>query len=299
MFRRLVRERAQSTFQIAKMRKFKNQEEIQYLKLISEILSRGHLQHGRNGNVYNIIGATMRFSLENGTLPLITTKRVAWKTCLKELLWFISGHTDNKILQADDVKIWNGNASREYLDSRGLYNLDENAPYTNCSTNYRGHGVDQLQNIIDTLRNPVERFSRRIILSAWNPQQIDEMALPPCHVLSQFHVNQSKELSCTLYQRSGDIGLGVPFNIASYSFLTHLLGKHCGLKPKELVHFIADAHIYDDHAAPLKEQILRMPEQFPTMSINGTRENIEEYNMNDFQVCNYVCSPAISMEMRV
>jgi len=206
---------------------FSNVEEKQYLGLISKIIKNGELQHGRNGNVYSSIGETMRFSLKDNTIPLLTTKKVAWKTCLKELLWFIKGDTNNKNLKNQNVKIWNGNASREYLDSRNLQYLKEddlgpvyghqwrfwNAQYSKekgCLETYKGKGIDQLQNIIDTLKDPEERYSRRIIMSAWNPEQLNEMALPPCHVLSQFKVTNQNELSCLLYQRSGDVGLGIP-----------------------------------------------------------------------------------------
>jgi thymidylate synthase len=210
-------------------------DENQYLNLIKDILEHGDMVKGRNGFAKTVIGSSMHFSLENNTIPILTTKKVAWKTCLKELLWFIRGSTSNKELQAENVKIWNGNASREFLDSRNLHHLEENdlgpvyghqwrhfnAYYKNCEEDYSGEGVDQLQYIIDNLKNPETRTSRRLVMSAWNPVQLDEMALPPCHVLVQFNVTKQNRLSCSLYQRSGDVGLGVPFNIASYSFLTH------------------------------------------------------------------------------
>jgi len=291
----------------------KNVEELQYLHLISDILNHGEMQYGRNGSVYSKLGVSMRFSLKNNTIPLITTKQVAWKTCLKELLWFIEGNTDNALLQNKNVKIWNGNASREFLDSRGLYKLKENdlgpvyghqwrffnADYIDCKSDYQGKGVDQLQNIINTLQHPTEKYSRRIIMSAWNPQQIEEMALPPCHVLSQFKVNNKDELSCILYQRSGDIGLGVPFNIASYSFLTHILAKHCNLQAKEFIHFIGDAHIYDDHEAVLQEQIKRIPNMFPKVIIQNKYESINDYKISDFIITDYNCHNSLKMNMRV
>ena len=174
----------------------------------------------------------MRFSLQDGTIPLITTKRVAWKTCLKELLWFIRGETDNNILKKQNVHIWNDNASKTFLSSSEIYSIPKkvilgpiyghqwrhfNAPYVDCEKDYKGEGIDQLQMVIDGLQK--DKYSRRLVMSAWNPCQLDEMALPPCHILSQFSVNQKNELSCLVYQRSGDLGLGIPFNIASYSFL--------------------------------------------------------------------------------
>jgi thymidylate synthase len=293
-----------------------NFEEKQYLGLISNILDKGEFQQGRNGNVYSSIGKSMRFSLKNNTMPLLTTKKVAWKTCLKELLWFIKGDTNNKLLKADNVSIWNGNGTREFLDSRRLYHLNEddlgpvyghqwrfwNASYSKkrgCLESYDGKGIDQLQNIIDTLNHPTDKYSRRIIMSAWNPEQLNEMALPPCHVLSQFKVTNENELSCILYQRSGDIGLGIPFNIASYSFLTHLLAKHCNLKAKEFIHFIGDAHIYDDHCDILKQQINREPYSFPQITIDNTYDNINDYEAKDFIIKNYRYHNALKMDMRV
>jgi len=293
-----------------------NLEEKQYLRVISNILDNGEFQKGRNGNVYSSIGESMRFSLKNNTIPLLTTKKVAWKTCLKELLWFIKGNTNNKLLKNDNVSIWNGNGTREFLDSRGLYHLKEddlgpvyghqwrywNASYSKnlgCLENYDGKGIDQLQNVIDLLNHPTDKYSRRIIMSSWNPEQLNEMALPPCHVLSQFKVTNDNELSCILYQRSGDMGLGIPFNIASYSLLTHLLAKHCNLKAKEFIHFIGDAHIYDDHCNILKQQVNRESYPFPQLIIENKYDNINNYEVEDFIVENYYYCDALKMNMRV
>jgi thymidylate synthase len=239
----------------------------------------------------------MRFSLQNGTIPLLTTKKVAWKTCFKELMWFVKGSTSNDELREKKVYIWNDNSSREFLDSRGLTNNREgdlgpvyghqwrhfNAPYENCDTNYSGKGVDQLQNIINELKDPSKRTSRRLVMSAWNPVQLDEMALPPCHILAQFNVRQGKYLSCALYQRSGDVGLGVPFNIASYSFLTHILAKHCDLIADEFVYFLGNAHIYKDHIKPLEMQIDRSFFPFPKLLIKNKYDDIERYTLDDIE----------------
>jgi len=287
-------------------------DENQYLNLISDIINEGEMIVGRNGLTKTVFGSAMHFSLENNTLPLLTTKKVAWKTCLRELLWFIKGSTSNKELQEKNVKIWNGNASREFLDSRGLSNLEENdlgpvyghqwrffnAPYENCETDYSGKGVDQLQYIINQLKDPSTRFSRRLVMSAWNPCQIDEMALPPCHVLVQFNVLTGGKLSCSLYQRSGDVGLGVPFNIASYSFLTHLIAKHCNLKATEFCYYLGNSHIYSDHEIPLTTQLTKTPYNFPTIQIKKQRENIEDYVEEDFEISNYLSHSTIKMEMR-
>lgn len=291
--------------------------ELGYLNLVRNIIKHGAKEVGRNGTTYTKVGAMLRFSLKNQKIPLLTTKKLAWRVCLKELLWFINGDTNNNLLKEQNVKIWNGNGTRKFLDSRGLNYLKENdlgpvyghqwrfwnAPYSRefgCSEDYKGKGIDQLQNVIDEINRSKEtgEASRRIIMSAWNPEQLDEMALPPCHVLSQYHLVNNK-LSCTLYQRSGDVGLGVPFNIASYSFLTHLLAKHCGLEAGQFVHFIGNAHIYDDHIEPLKLQLNNEPYDFPNLEIKEKRENIDDYKFEDFEVKDYKFHKVIKMDMRV
>ena len=286
-------------------------DENQYLQLIRDILEYGEEVEGRNGTTKAVFGSAMSFSLDNGTLPLLTTKKVAWKTCLKELLWFIQGCTDNDVLQKQKVRIWDGNASREFLDSRGLQHLEEgdlgpvyghqwrhfNAEYKTRYDDYTGKGVDQLQYVIDQLKDPEQRSSRRIIMSAWNPCQLNEMALPPCHVLCQFNVIGEK-LSCSLYQRSGDVGLGVPFNIASYSFLTHLLARHCGLQAHEFVYYLGNTHIYDDHYEPLQAQVEKTPYAFPSLSIVNLKDNINDYILSDFVVEDYSHHDVVKMEMR-
>lgn len=287
--------------------------ENQYLQLIRDIIEEGSMETGRNGKTCVVVGSSMYFSLENNVIPLLTTKKVAWKTCLRELLWFVRGQTNNKILTEQKCNIWKGNASREFLDSRGLTHLREddlgpvyghqwrhfNAKYTTCDEDYSGKGVDQLQNIIDLLKNPETRSSRRLVMSAWNPEQLDEMALPPCHILLQFNVTRGNKLSCSMYQRSGDVGLGVPFNIASYSFLTYMIAKHCDLEPYEFVYHIGNAHIYDDHIETLKEQVDRFPLPFPTLKIKEKKEKIEDYNLEDFELSNYVFHEPLKMKMRV
>ena len=286
-------------------------EEFQYINLINDILQHGSLEKGRNGYTKSIFGAAMEFSLENNTLPLLTTKKLAWKTCLKELLWFVQGKTDNEILKQQNVNIWSGNADKEYLKTRNLnYDAGDlgpiyghqwrhfNAEYKNCHTDYSDKGVDQLNNVITLLKDPETRTSRRIILTSWNPQQLDEMALPPCHILCQFNVIHDNKLSCSLYQRSGDIGLGVPFNIASYSFLTHLIAKHCGLEPYKFIYFLGNAHIYDDHINSLETQILRKPYTFPNIDIINVKNDINDYTIDDFKVTNYNYHETIKMNMR-
>ncbi len=287
--------------------------EKQYLNLVKKIIDTGFKEKGRNGNTLSLIGEQMRFSLKDNKLPLLTTKKLAWKSCLKELFWFMSGDTSNETLQKQNVKIWNGNASREFLDSRGLIYLKENdlgpvyghqwrhfnAHYYDSSTSYKNMGVDQLNDVIMQIKESKKTnvMSRRIIMSAWNPQQLNEMALPPCHVLSQFFVRDNT-LSCCLYQRSGDVGLGIPFNIASYSFLTHILAKHCDLEAGEFVHFIGNAHIYEDHKDVLIKQIKREPMEFPTIDIKNKYDDIDSYKFNDILVKNYKHHGKINMDMR-
>lgn len=288
-----------------------NLEEEQYLNLIRDILSEGTLEQGRNGNTKCAFGAAMHFSLDNGAIPILTTKRVAWKTCLKELLWFIRGDTNNEHLQQEGVTIWNGNASREFLDSRGLTHLRENdlgpvyghqwrhfnAKYTSCDENYDGQGVDQLDYIIKCLKDPAQRTSRRMIMSAWNPCQLDEMALPPCHILVQFNVTSGNKLSCCMFQRSADVALGVPFNIASYSFFTHLLAKHCDLEAHEFIYYLGNAHIYESHLDAMQEQVTRTPYPFPKVTIKSKREIINDYALDDFELRDYKCHDVIKMKM--
>lgn len=305
-----------SALQHLKQRNGKEHDENQYIHLINDILEHGEMICGRNGNAKTIFGSSMHFSLQKGVLPLLTTKKVAWKTCLRELLWFIQGSTNNELLQEQKVTIWNGNASKEFLHSRGLSHYRENdlgpvyghqwrhfnAPYTSCDDDYTGKGIDQLQYIIDQLKDKEGRHSRRLVMTAWNPCQLDEMALPPCHILSQFHVSDGNKLSCSLYQRSGDVGLGVPFNIASYSFLTHLLADFCGLEAYEFVYHLGNAHIYDDHIEPLKAQMDREPFDFPKIVIKHSSDNayknICDYKVDDFIVADYKSHEPIKMVMR-
>ena len=289
-----------------------NKEEHQYLDLVKEVIESGYHETGRNGKTRVKFGHTMRFSLRDGTIPILTTKRVAIRPCFEELFWFILGSTDNTILQEKKVSIWNGNSTREFLDSRGLYNREVgdlgpvygfqwrhfNANYVDRNSDYANNGIDQLQTIINNLKNEDTRSSRRHILTAWNPCQLDEMALPPCHMICQFNVRENKYLSCALFQRSGDIGLGVPFNIASYSLFTHILANHCGLIADEFVHFLGNCHIYEEHIEPLKIQIQREPMEFPKIKIKRTCENIEDYCIDDIiWQTPYVSHDIIKMKM--
>jgi len=296
----------------------KESQEYQYINIIKKIIDEGHWEEGRNGRTKSIFGESMRFSLQNGKIPIITVKKTAWKTCLKELLWFIKGETDNKLLQEQGVHIWDGNSSREFIESRGLGHYSEGIlgtiygyqwRYFNACYNYitgkpipdenNKTGIDQLQQIIDALKDPKQRTSRRLVMTAWNPCQLDEMVLPPCHILCQFNVHDGNKLSCALYQRSVDEALGSSFNIASYSFLTHLLAKHCGLEAYEFVYFSGNCHLYENHIEPMKEIFNRIPFEFPTLEITNIKENINDYQVSDFIISNYQSHDVIKMKMVV
>jgi thymidylate synthase len=289
-------------------------EEQQYLDLVRSILVNGHVEQGRNGVTKSIFGSSMRFSLKNGKIPILTTKKVAWKTCLQELLWFIRGETDNTILQKQGLHIWDGNASKDFVSQVGLAHYPEgilgpiygyqwrhfNAPYdvrNGVVLDENQNGIDQLQYIIDQLKNPATRNSRRLIMTAWNPCQLNKMVLPPCHVMCQFNVHDGNKLSCAMYQRSVDVPIGSPFNIASYCFLTHLLAKHCSLEAYEFIYFMGNCHIYQEHLETIKTQISRVPFPFPSLEIVNKRENINDYLVSDFKLIDYQCHEPIKMNI--
>jgi len=283
-----------------------NHDELQYLNLLQQILSENNIKPTRNADVYSKFGTRMEFDLRKG-FPILTTKRVPWKTVLRELLWFISGSTDNRFLKDKNVKIWNANASREFLDSRGLdYSEDDLGPvygfqwrhfgaeYVDYDTDYTGKGVDQLRNIInEIIDNPT---SRRLILNSWNAVDINKMALPPCHVMVQFNIDNGF-IDCQLYQRSGDMFLGVPFNITSYAFLLHIIGHLTNYVPRKLVHIIGDAHIYSQHLDAVQQQLFRTPNPFPQLTIIGELHDIDDIDENVFQIVGYDCYSTIQAPM--
>jgi len=214
------------------------------------------------------------------------------------------------------VKIWEGNGSRAYLDKIGLTERAEGdlgpvygfqwrhfgAEYVDCNTDYSGQGVDQLADVIHKLKN--NPYDRRIIMSAWNPADLAKMALPPCHMFAQFYVSYKEgegrgALSCVLYQRSCDMGLGVPFNIASYALLTIMIAHVCGLEPGEFIHTMGDAHVYVDHVDALKGQLERVPREFPTLKINRKVDDIDDFKFEDFELVGYDPHPSIKMNMSV
>lgn len=325
-------------------------EEHQYLRLIRSILETGEHRPDRTGTGTCSLFAPpqLRFSLSKRTtsnptstssrtpvLPLLTTKRVFLRAVIAELLWFISGSTSSLPLSEAGVKIWDGNGSREYLDSVGLshravgdlgpvYGFQWRhfgAEYIDAQTDYTGQGVDQIAEVVRKLKeNP---YDRRIILSAWNPADLKKMALPPCHMFAQFYVSfpagdrddggeenedqNEKEkrkgtLSCQLYQRSCDMGLGVPFNIASYALLTHMLAHAADLHPGTLIHTMGDAHVYLDHIEALQEQLTREPVEFPELIIKRDDRGsgiMDGWKEEEFEIVGYKPHKGIKMKMSV
>jgi len=286
-----------------------NKEEYQYLDIMKDLIDHGDKRDTRNAVTFSKFGVKMEFDLDNDTIPILTTKKVACKTVIKELLWFIRGSTNNKLLQDQNVHIWDGNSSREFLDQNGFTEREENelgpiygfqwrhsgAEYKSCHDNYDGQGVDQLKECIETLKkNP---HSRRMIVCAWNPKDLNNMALPPCHILFQWYVSSDKRLSLQLYQRSGDFFLGVPFNIMSYSILIYMVAQLTGLKPGKFIHIIGDAHAYECHTDAINEQIKRIPSQFPKLKIKRKVDSIEDFQLEDFEIIGYNCHDTIKAEM--
>jgi dihydrofolate reductase/thymidylate synthase len=285
-------------------------DEYNYLSAIREIIEKGVPTGDRTGvGTRAIFGMQVRFDLGT-TFPLLTTKRVFWRGVLEELLWFIRGDTNAKHLSEKGVKIWDANGSREFLDKRGLSHREEGdlgpvygfqwrhfgAKYVDMHTNYEGQGVDQLAECIKKIKE--DPTDRRILLSAWNPADLGLMALPPCHMFCQFYVANGA-LSCLMYQRSCDMGLGVPFNIASYSLLTCMIAQVCGLKPGEFIHSMGNAHVYENHIEALKTQLERTPRPFPVLRINPDVKDIDSFEAKDFEILGYNPHGKIAMEMAV
>ena len=294
-----------------------NESENKYLDIAYNILNNGNYKKDRTGTgTYSIFGTHTRYDISS-CIPMLTTKRVPFKTCIHELLWFLQGKTDNKELQKNKVHIWDGNSSREFLDKTGLTNLEENdcgacygfqwrhfgAQYKDCNTNYEGKGFDQVKYVLDLLKN--DPFSRRIFLSAWNSADLDKTCLPPCHVSIQFFVEEHhdgiKYLSGHMYQRSADWFLGEPFNILSYTALIYLFATICDMIPNELIISTGDTHIYSNHVDQMREQVLREPYTKPILWVNPDvkNKNIEDITIDDFDLIGYFCHPTIKGKMAV
>lgn len=290
----------------------RNDAEGQYLQLVTRVMRDGDLREDRTGTgTRALFGQQLRFDLSRG-FPLMTTKRVFFRGVVEELLWMIRGSTDSNELSKVGVNIWDKNGSREFLDSRGLQHRRVgdlgpvygfqwrhfNAKYVDCDTCYDGKGVDQLKQMIYTIRNNPK--DRRILMSAWNPEDLDQMALPPCHMMCQMFVNmQRRTLSCSMYQRSCDLGLGVPFNIASYALLTHMVAHVCDLQVGELIINMGDTHVYLNHMDALTELVSREPRPFPTLRIRGRIYDIDNFCADSFVLEHYDPHPSVKMEMAV
>ena len=291
-----------------------NIEECQYINLIKNILNNGEERIDRTGvGTLSLFSPTeLRFDLSY-SFPLLTCKFVPLRVVFEELMFFIRGQTNNKILQEKNVHIWDGNSSEDYMKKIGLshYPEGELGPIygyqwrnfggdynnSNSKTIAINNGVDQLTEVINEIKTNPE--SRRLLVSAWNPKDLKKMVLPPCHLMYQFYVRKREYLDCKLILRSNDLFLGAPFNIASYSLLVYMVASICGYKPGNLIYSIGDAHIYKNHLTQVKEIIQRNLRPFPTLKIINKKERIEEFEYTDFKLENYYPNPKISGEMAI
>ena len=263
----------------------------EYLNLLSQVLTDGEERKDRTGvGTIGIFGAQARFDLRKG-FPLLTTKKLHLRSIIYELLWFLRGDTNIKFLKDNGVSIWD-----EWADKDGNLGRVYGAQWRDWITP-DGRHIDQIRNLIEGIKN--DPFGRRHIVSAWNPGELDKMALPPCHALFQLHVSGDGGLSCQLYQRSCDLFLGVPFNIASYALLTMMVAQVCELKPKEFIHTYGDLHIYKNHIEQVKEQLSRAPRALPTMKLNPDVKDIGDFKYEDFKLEGYDPYPAIKAPIAV
>ncbi len=262
----------------------------QYLDLLKHVLETGVDRSDRTGTgTRSVFGYQMRFDLAEG-FPVTTTKKLHLKSIIHELLWFLAGDTNIKYLHDHGVTIWD-----EWADENGDLGPVYGAQWRSWPAP-NGERIDQIANLLQQLRNNPN--SRRLIVSAWNPAEVDEMALPPCHCLFQFYVSEGR-LSCQLYQRSADIFLGVPFNIASYALLTMMVAQVSGLKPGEFIHTLGDAHLYSNHFEQAREQLSRTPKPLPTMWINPEVKDLFAFRFEDFRLENYEADPSIRAPIAV
>ncbi|NRF40301.1 thymidylate synthase [Pedobacter foliorum] len=256
----------------------------QYLDLMQHVLDHGTQKHDRTGTgTISVFGYQMRFNLQEG-FPMVTTKKLHLKSIIHELIWFLSGDTNIKYLKDNGVKIWD-----EWADADGNLGPVYGSQWRSWPKPDGGH-IDQIEQIVNTIKNNPD--SRRIIVSAWNVADVEHMALPPCHAFFQFYVADGK-LSCQLYQRSADIFLGVPFNIASYALLTMMVAQVCGLEYGDFIHTLGDAHLYNNHIEQAKLQLNRDPKKLPVMEINPDVKNILDFKFEDFTLKDYDAHPHI------
>ncbi len=261
-----------------------------YLDLLRLVLEEGQFKSDRTGTgTLSVFGAQARFNLRD-RFPLLTTKKLHLKSIIHELLWFLRGETNVRSLQEAGVSIWN-----EWADAEGNLGRVYGAQWSDWRT-ADGRSINQIDTVIEQIKRTPD--SRRLIVSAWNPGEIETMKLPPCHVLFQFYVHEGT-LSCQLYQRSADLFLGVPFNIASYALLTRMVAQVCGLKPGDFVHTFGDLHIYSNHMEQVKEQLSREPRQLPVMTLNPAIQDIHAFRYEDFTLSEYDPHPAIKAPVAV
>ena len=283
-----------------------NNNEYEYLKLLNIVKNEGICKKTRNGNTYSYFGYLLKFDIHK-SFPLITTKKVFFKGVVEELLWFLRGSVNSKELEEKGVNIWKGNSSREYLDANGFTDYEEGylGPiYGFQWRNFNGK-IDQLRYLLEELN---KENSRRIILNAWNPCQLHEQALPPCHLLYNFYKANNNDLSCMMYMRSSDLFLGLPFNIASTALLTYIIAKVCGYNVREIAISLCDCHIYEEHLEAVNIQLERKPLSLPQIKINKNIDInlsidekikwIEELKFEDFNLENYKCHPTIKAVMK-
>ena len=262
----------------------------QYLDLLQKIVDEGVFKSDRTGTgTYSIFGYQMRFDLDDG-FPLLTTKKLHLRSIIYELLWFLKGETNIRYLKENKVSIWD-----EWADENGELGPVYGKQWRSWAT-ADGRTVDQISTLIDQIQSNPD--SRRLIVSAWNVGEIEKMALPPCHVLFQFYVNNG-EISCQLYQRSADVFLGVPFNIASYALLLMMIAQVTGLKPKHFIHTFGDAHLYTNHREQALLQLSRTPSQLPTMKLNPDVKSIFDFKYDDFTLENYIPQPHIKADVSI
>lgn len=262
----------------------------QYLDLLQKIVDEGAFKSDRTGTgTYSIFGYQMRFDLDDG-FPLLTTKKLHLRSIIYELLWFLKGETNIRYLKENKVSIWD-----EWADENGELGPVYGKQWRSWAT-ADGRTVDQISTLIDQIQSNPD--SRRLIVSAWNVGEIEKMALPPCHVLFQFYVNNG-EISCQLYQRSADVFLGVPFNIASYALLLMMIAQVTGLKPKHFIHTFGDAHLYTNHREQALLQLSRTPSQLPTMKLNPDVKSIFDFKYDDFTLENYIPQPHIKADVSI
>ena len=262
----------------------------QYLDLMQHIIDNGVHKSDRTGTgTVSVFGHQMRFDLEN-SFPLLTTKKLHVNSIIHELLWFLQGDTNIAYLKENGVSIWD-----EWADEQGNLGPVYGAQWRSWP-NPDGSHTDQIKNLLDSLSNNPD--SRRHIVCAWNPGLIDQMALPPCHALFQFYIAEGR-LSCQLYQRSGDVFLGVPFNIASYALLTLMLAQVCNLKPGEFIHTLGDAHLYSNHLEQANEQLSRKPGRLPQMKLNPSVKDLFDFRFDDFTLVDYEAAPHIRAPVAV